>query len=755
MSQWPGYMLAVVGIAVGALVRLALLQVAGSSLPPYLTFYPVVFAAAVIGGTGPGVLATILGTLAADWFFIEPMGTLALPNSGEMTSMIFFIAVNLGISVLGGRFRAKSDALRKEATRTRLAHQVTQVGSFEWNVETGEKTWSPELEAMHGLRPGQFGRTKSDWEALVHPEDLPGVLVSAERSLRTFEPQENEWRVVWPDGTVHWLLGRFQAFPNRAGRPLRVLGVNIDITDRKKGQEAARQREELLRKMAAERETEERFHTMVDAISQLAWICRADGYFMWYNRRVYEYTGATLEQLEGWGWGTALDPQALPKVLELWQHSLATGEPFVEMELSIRGADGRFRPFLAHTIPVKDDDGRVKLWFGTGTNISELREREKALARQARLIDLSPTATLILKPDHTIAFWSDGAERLYGWSRKEALGRRSHELLRTTFPEPQESIVAKVQDEGVWSGELRQYTRDDRLVVVQSYWLAERNAKGELAELLESNTDITERKRLQEHLEEEVEARTSKLREALTDLEHMSYSMVHDMRAPLRAMQGFTVLLEEECPDYWKSQASEYLHYIRESSSRLDRLITDALNYNRVISKDLPLASVEIRKLLEGMIQTYPHLHPRFADITIEFEKLSVLGNESLLTQCLGNLLENAVKFIAPGVRPSVHISAEEIIHGREPAMERIWIADNGVGIPKASQEKIFRMFQRMHSEAEYPGTGIGLAIVKKAVERMNGRVGLESEPGKGSKFWIELPTAPKAKSHPHMQEAA
>ncbi|HZQ48591.1 MAG TPA: ATP-binding protein, partial [Verrucomicrobiae bacterium] len=125
----------------------------------------------------------------------------------------------------------------------------------------------------------------------------------------------------------------------------------------------------------------------------------------------------------------------------------------------------------------------------------------------------------------------------------------------------------------------------------------------------------------------------------------------------------------------------------------------------------------------------------------IDFEELTVVGNESLLTQCFGNLLDNAVKFVAPFVRPCIHVWAEEI-QGRESGIVRIWIEDNGIGIPKGAQEKIFRMFHRRHTEAEYPGTGIGLTIVKKAVERMNGRVGLESEPGKGSKFWIDLPKA-------------
>jgi signal transduction histidine kinase len=268
------------------------------------------------------------------------------------------------------------------------------------------------------------------------------------------------------------------------------------------------------------------------------------------------------------------------------------------------------------------------------------------------------------------------------------------------------------------------------------------------------NLDITERKRLQDHLEEVVAERTAKLREALAELEHMSYSMVHDMRAPLRAMDSFAGIMQAECADCQRPPGRNYLERIRESSSRLDALITDALNYNEVVRENLPTTSVELGRLLRGMLQSYPNLHPRAADITLEFTELFVLGNESLLTQCFGNLLGNAVKFVAPGVRPRVRIWAEPSTINPQPSTI-IYVEDNGIGIPKEAQEKIFRMFQRMHRESEYPGTGIGLTIVRKAVERMNGRVGLESEPGKGSKFWVELPRPSRAQAQKPLQRAA
>jgi signal transduction histidine kinase len=264
----------------------------------------------------------------------------------------------------------------------------------------------------------------------------------------------------------------------------------------------------------------------------------------------------------------------------------------------------------------------------------------------------------------------------------------------------------------------------------------------------------------------------------------MSYSMVHDMRAPLRAMQSFAEIMQEGCADCQRPPGLDYLHRIRESSNRLDRLITDALSYNKVVRENLPVTPVDIGKLLRGMVQTYPNLQPPAAEITLAFEELWVLGNESLLTQCFGNLLDNAVKFVAPGVRPRVRVRAELVESGEllvdspgpspsghqpstmnhlsskaQPAKEdqlvRIYIEDNGIGIPKDAQERIFRMFQRMHPESDYSGTGIGLAIVRKAVERMNGRLGLESEPGQGSRFWVELPGTAEAKKREPFAEAA
>ncbi len=244
-------------------------------------------------------------------------------------------------------------------------------------------------------------------------------------------------------------------------------------------------------------------------------------------------------------------------------------------------------------------------------------------------------------------------------------------------------------------------------------------------ELLRTNTD----------LDRMVKARTDELQELVNDLEHFSYTITHDLRAPLRAMTGFAGLLAEESGGSLDANGREYLKRIITAAGRMDRLITDALSYSQVVRHQMPLQVIDVRELLVGMIESYPIFQRPKAIIEIDADLPPVLGNEAGLTQCFSNLLGNAVKFVAPGTVPQVRIRAE-----RRGDRVRFWCEDNGIGIPLELQSRVFGMFQRLSKN--YEGTGIGLTLVKKVVERMGGALGLESEEGKGSRFWVEFQTA-------------
>jgi signal transduction histidine kinase len=249
---------------------------------------------------------------------------------------------------------------------------------------------------------------------------------------------------------------------------------------------------------------------------------------------------------------------------------------------------------------------------------------------------------------------------------------------------------------------------------------------------MESRRLKQELQRNNQRLDGLVKERTAELQDLVNELEHFSYTITHDLRAPLRAMHGFAGLLAEECMDTLNEQCREYLKRITTAAGRMDRLIMDALSYSKVVRHQMPMEPVDIGRLLHGMIESYPIFQPPKANVEIVGALPLVMGNEAGLTQCFSNLLGNAVKFMPPGRIPSVRIGSE--LRGDRL---RIWCEDNGIGIPAEMQTRVFVMFQRLSKD--YEGTGIGLALVKKVVERMGGAVGVESEPGKGSRFWIEL----------------
>jgi PAS domain S-box-containing protein len=289
--------------------------------------------------------------------------------------------------------------------------------------------------------------------------------------------------------------------------------------------------------------------------------------------------------------------------------------------------------------------------------------------------------------------------------------------------------------------------------------------------------DITERKLVETELtrakqellaintqlEQRVHERTMKLREMMGELEHMSYSMIHDMRAPLRAVQNFAAILERDPKVRLSRDALHLLTKMQTAADRMDQLLMGALNYNEAVRKTLPVAPANVQKVLQDLLAVHPDFRLPLAEVVLDGKFPYIPANEAALAQCFAELLRNAIKFVEPGKLPHVRVWAEcvrapEIPSSSQPQRKdtvlrlqttsmphnsdywmRLWFEDNGIGIPNVSRSKIFDLFERMHGP-EYPGTGVGLALVRKLVEHMGGSVGVKSEVGAGSSFWLELP---------------
>ncbi len=262
---------------------------------------------------------------------------------------------------------------------------------------------------------------------------------------------------------------------------------------------------------------------------------------------------------------------------------------------------------------------------------------------------------------------------------------------------------------------------------------------------VELRDDIRKRKAVEkelrehrENLEKTVEKRTMELQGSLEELKTFTYSVSHDLRAPVRAMEGFSGILLEDSGDKLDETGKEYLERINASAHNMDKLITDLLKYGRLTHEKMEVKRVPLRRLVNEAISEFgDEIESTGARVKINGEFPDVIANEMILKQCISNLLENAIKFVEDGKVPEVEIRT--IIMDGEMRLE---VEDNGIGISKEYHDKIFQVFERLHGREVYSGTGVGLAVVRKGIERMGGKVGVDSELGKGSIFWIQLPVS-------------
>jgi PAS domain S-box-containing protein len=383
-----------------------------------------------------------------------------------------------------------------------------------------------------------------------------------------------------------------------------------DITERRKAE-------------AEVKENAERFRTMANSIAQLAWTARADGFIYWYNQRWFDYTGTTPEQMEGWGWQSVHDPHLLPDVMARWTGAIAAGEPF-EMEFPLRGADGHFRRFLTRAVPLTDAAGTVVQWFGTNTDVDELKRTEDEV----------------------------------------------HKL----------------------------------------------------------NTG----------LEQRVTERTAQLEAANKELEAFSYSVSHDLRAPLRGVNGYVSMIKEDYTDRLDAEGNRLLDVVASEAKRMGTLIDDLLAFSRLGRQKMAATRIDMTSMVrvefETLTRAAPEAAPRF-----ELHPLPpAVGDPAMLRQVFANLLGNAIKFSHKHAHPVIEVGSRS--GDREITYS---VKDNGVGFDEQYRHKLFGVFQRLHSEAEFEGTGVGLALVQRVIHRHGGRVWAESKPDEGATFFFTLPAHP------------
>jgi PAS domain S-box-containing protein len=758
---------------------------------------------------------------------------------------------NLVVSARDVTERKRSEQeLRLRGELLELAHDAVVVRD---PIENRVRFWNREAERIYGYsRAEAIGRVTHELLETVFPQSAQAI----EETLAQEGQWEGELRHTRKDGTVIFVSSRQALARDEDGRPLAIIALSSDITERKRADEQLAHTAGLLER--TQEITKTGGWEYDPATENLTW-----------TDEVYRIYG--LERSAGppevANAIAAYDPDSAAMIQASFARLVADGEPY-DLELGLVRADGE--RIWVRTIgrPVIEDDRVVRVG-GHIADITERKRSEQELQLRADLLELAHDAVIVREPDDSrVTFWNREAEAIYGYGRAEAVGRVTHDLLATVYPETAEAITAALAKEGRWVGELRHTRKDGTAIIVSSRQALQRGEDGHSIAIIELNSDITERKRAEEELaetasllertqqisntggweydlatgkltwtdevyriygserrygpvepervistfdpesapiiraalerlvadgersdlevgliradgtriwvrvvgeavveggrvvrvrgiiadvtdrrlveeeirmlnaelEQRVVARTTELERANHELETFAYSVSHDLRAPLRALDGFSKVLLDDYAEKLGADGRHYLERVRAGAVRMGTLIDEILKLSRLSRQSFEREPIDISALAEEIVADLSSVEPdRRVEVEIEGGLVAV-ADHGLVQSVLQNLLGNALKFTAKTEGARVRVGAVE-----QDGVPVYFVADNGAGFDMAHARGLFRPFQRLHRESEFPGTGIGLATVVRAVHRHGGAIWAHGAVNQGATFHFTL----------------
>jgi PAS domain S-box-containing protein len=493
------------------------------------------------------------------------------------------------------------------------------------------------------------------------------------------------------------------------------------------------------------RQSEERFRLIVDGVSDHAlFMLSPTGIVLSWNAGAKRLKGYDADEIIGKSF-----------VCFYTQAQRRDGHP--EEELRIAGTAGRYEEegwrirkdgsqFLANVVitALRDEDGNLRGFAKITRDITASRALDRAMAEQARILDLVNDTIFVRDDADRITYWNRGAERSYGWSKEEAIGHVTHTLLQTQFPQGLPQIRTMIAEKGHWEGELLHRRRDGSQVAVASRWVLQKSA-GEPDRIIETNYDLTDRKLMEQALRNQ----NRDLELAAVAKDRFLANMSHELRTPLNAIIGFSELLTDGLPGPVNSEQREYLDDVLKNGRHLLHLINDLLDLSKLEAGKMQWYP-EVFSLPGAVEEACAGIRPLLEQKKIALRVRVTPGLQSVrldrrrFIQIMYNLLSNAVKFTSDGGH--VDVAAGPL--GSNQFM--VSVCDDGVGISPHDLKRLFTDFEQLHDSAQrhYQGTGLGLSLTRNLVEALGGDIRVDSDVGKGSVFTVELPmTMPEAVS--------
>jgi PAS domain S-box-containing protein len=677
--------------------------------------------------------------------------------------------------------RRTEEIIRRTQARLESVLEAGLAGTFFWNIPHDRVVTDENMMRYFSLSEKALTEGVPLAEVLpaIYEEDRPPVTEALTEAIERSGVYQIEYRVNHSDGKMRWLSARGVVERDETGKACELTGFAVDITRIKEAE-------------AALRESEEQLRTLADTIPQLAWMAEPDGFIFWYNRRWYEYTGTTPDDMQGWGWQSVHDAEMLPQVVERWKRSIATGEPF-QMEFPLKDADGGFRWFLTRVNPLRDSNGEITRWFGTNTDIHENRIAQQNaefidsigedLARLTTIDEMMQTIgarmgrylNLSLCAFSEINESADEAVVTHNWHREDVRGIVGvyplKEFLTEEFQRAGRAgevfVVRDVYADERTDGERYNALKIGSFVCVPlirngrwRYLLAihdskPRNWREDEIELIRELTARLwmrlERARAEEERErllrnEQIAREEAEQANRLKD--EFLATISHELRTPLNAILGWSQMLQNSNLD--EAAAKRALETIERNARAQNQLIEDLLDVSRIITGKLRL---DVRAVdLPGVIMAaVDAARPAAEAKNIRLQTLldpqasAISGDPDRLQQVVWNLLSNAIKFTPKNGRVQVRLE-------RVNSHVEIVVSDTGQGIEPEFLPFVFERFRQSDGSTtrQHGGLGLGLAIVRQLVEIHGGTVSVDSAgAGQGATFIVSLPLLPVRREPP------
>ncbi len=641
-------------------------------------------------------------------------------------------------AALRDRDRVEAE-LRESNERLNFALQTAELG--DWDLDLSNQI------AHRSLRHDQIFGYKSllpEWTYnifLEHvlPEDRPLVDAKFRTALINQDMWDFQCRIRRTDGELRWIWVRGHIYHNAQGDAVRMLGLLADISDQQQAE-------------AALRESESRFRQMADTAPVLIWMSGTDKLCNYFNKPWLDFTGRTLEQEMGNGWAEGVHPDDFQRCLDTYTNAFDARQKF-KMEYRLRRFDGEYRWLFDTGVPRLAPTGEFLGYIGSCLDIHDRKLTEEALRdseeRYRILTEVSPQAIWMGNSDGGISYCNQYWLDFTGLRMEQTSG---YGWISVIHPDDRDRVF-KTSMQAIANATNYEIEIRFRRVSDGSYrWhivrgLPFRDAGGQIIKWVGIASDIHDRKvaeaalqQLNEMLEQRIKERTAQLEAANKELESFSYSVSHDLRAPLRHIAGFVELLQKRHSSTSLDQTSQrYLKIIAETAKQAGILIDELLTFSRMGRTEMRYINLNMEELVQEVKRDLIAQTPGRI-IHWQIEPLpQVQGDPSMLRLVLRNLMGNAVKYTQTRNPAEINIGSSE--NENEVVF---FVQDNGIGFNMQYVHKLYGVFQRLHSDPKFEGTGVGLANVQRIIHRHNGRVWAEAVVDSGATFYFSLPKLSK-----------